>query len=472
MGAPGRELPSGRAGDLVAVWRRVFALAWPVMAEQTTRTLMRTVDVLVVGLFSPAAVAAVGLADLYARFPLRIGLGLGGGAIALSGQDTGSGATANRDEAVTQALLLGALAGLPFALFGLLLARPAIALLGASADVARPGGTYLAVVFTTAPARHVALIGARSLQGTGDTRTPMYVNVVTNLLNAAGSVVLGLGLLGVPRLGVFGVGLSTAGANVVTASVLLVAIAVPAGRLGGPWTAASLVRPRSSTIARQLVAVSLPRIGEGLTATLAAFPFNALLLGFGTEVNAAFQIGRRAYQQVTGPLSRGYAVAANVLVGQPLGAGDPEGARFNGWAVAALGLATVGVVGFGLALAAEPFVALFTDDPATLGYAVAFARTYGASAPFLVSFVTLSGALQGGSDTRVPFLARLTGTFGFLLGYSYLVGVVLGYGPAGAYAGIALSYVWMALVVAAGFRWGDWATRAADMMAERGSTAD
>lgn len=77
---------------LKAVWKRIFGLAWPVMAEQTFRTLMRTVDIIIAALISPAAVVAIGLADLYARFPLRIGLGMGGGAIALSSQDTGSGA--------------------------------------------------------------------------------------------------------------------------------------------------------------------------------------------------------------------------------------------------------------------------------------------------------------------------------------------------------------------------------------------
>jgi putative MATE family efflux protein len=469
MGAEGTETERTRE-RLVGVWRRVLSLSWPVMAEQTTRTLMRTVDVFVTGLLSPAAVAAVGLADLYARFPLRIGLGLGGGAIALSSQDTGRGADANRDEAVTQALVLGVLTGIPFVAFGLLFGRQAIALLGAPPRVARMGGTYLGVILATAPARHVALIGARSLQGTGDTRTPMYVNVVANVLNVVGSVALGLGSFGVPDPGVIGVGLATAGANVFTACVLVVTIAVPSGRFGGPWTAASFVRPRNPVIARQLVAVSLPRIGEGLVATLAEFPFNALLLGFGTAVNAAFQIGRRAYQQVTGPLSRGYAVAANVVVGQPLGRGDPGRARLNGWAVCALGLLTVGAVGVLVALLARPFVALFTDDPATLGYAADFARTYGFAAPFLVGFTVLSGALQGASDTRTPFRARVVGTFGGLLGVSYLLGVVLGYGVLGAYVGIAASYVAMALLVVVGFRRGDWATRAATMLDERSGT--
>ena len=461
---------TGTRERLLGVWRRVLSLAWPVMAEQTTRTLMRTVDVFVTGLFSPAAVAAVGLADLYARFPLRIGLGLGGGAIALSSQDTGRGADATRDEAVTQALVLGALAGIPFVAFGLLFGRQAIALLGAPLRVARMGGTYLAVILATAPARHVALIAARSLQGSGDTRTPMYVNVVANVLNVVGSVALGLGTFGAPELEAVGVGLATAGANVFTACVLVVAIAVPSGRFGGPWTAASFVRPRNPTIARQLVAVSLPRIGEGLVATLAEFPLNALLLGFGTAVNAAFQIGRRAYQQVTGPLSRGYAVAANVVVGQPLGEGEPERARFNGWAVCALGLLTVGAVGILVALFATPFVSLFTDDPTTLGYAAGFARTYGLVAPFYAFFVVLSGALQGASDTRTPFFARLVGTFGGLLGLSYLLGVGLDYGVFGVHVGIAASYTAMAVIVAVGFRRGDWAARATTMLDERSGT--
>ncbi|MFW6045507.1 MAG: MATE family efflux transporter, partial [Natronomonas sp.] len=69
---------------LLSIWRRTVTLGWPIAVQQTLNTLMRTVDIVVTGLFSPAAVAAVGLADLYAQVPLRVGLGLGTGAIALS----------------------------------------------------------------------------------------------------------------------------------------------------------------------------------------------------------------------------------------------------------------------------------------------------------------------------------------------------------------------------------------------------
>jgi len=456
---------------LFDVWRRVLSLSWPMMVEQVTRTGMRTTDVFVTALFSPIAVAAIGLADLYARFPLRIGLGLGTGAIALSSQDTGAEAEATRDEAITQALIVGALAGVPFVALGFLLGEPAIALLGEwgdpedVAEVAELGGTYLAIVFATAPARHVSLIAARSLQGTGDTTTPMYVNVVSNLLNVALSLVLGLGLLGAPRLEIVGVGLATAFGNVFTATALLAVLAVG-------WSDAGLCRPRRLVIAKQLLVVSAPKIAEGLIATVVEFPFNALLLAFGTPVNAGYQIGRRVFQQVTSPLSRGLHVAASVVVGQSLGAGRPDDARFEGWATTALGVLVVGTFGLALVLTAEPIVAVFTDDAATAGHAVAFVRAFGLAAPLTVSLVVLSGALQGASETRTPFLARTTGMLVVYLGGSAVGGVLLGLGPLAVYVAVAAWNAWALAIVGWGFARGEWAERAATMMADRGSIED
>jgi MATE family multidrug resistance protein len=493
------------------VWRRVFALSWPISIEQIVRTGMRTTDVFVTAAFSPAAVAAIGLADLYARFPLRVGLGLGGGAIALSSQDTGAAAgdeaaseeatvdeapasderagdrngtpaddetntesiagddlsavdraELNRDEAVTQAVLLSALAGIPFVAFGVLFGREAIAILGAPPNVARVGGTYLAIIFATAPARIVGLTAARALQGTGDTRTPMVVNVAGNLINIAGSLVLGLGLFGVESYRVVGVGVATAVGNVFIAVVLCTLILSASTEVG-------FVRPRSAVVGRQLVAVSLPRVVEGLSNTLANFPFNALLLAFGTNVNAAYQIGLRIYQQLTGPLSRGYNVAASIVVGQALGEGEPLAARGNGWATAALGLVTVGTVGALIYASAPTLVHLFTTESSTAPVAIGFTRAFGIAAPFLVTFVVVSGALQGASDTRTPLVARIVSLLCFYLGFSYLASVHLDWGVLGIQTGIVLHYASAATIVTAGWHYGNWADRASAMLTERGS---
>jgi putative MATE family efflux protein len=447
------------------VWRRVLNLAWPVMVEQTSQTLMRTTDVFITAIFSPAAVVAIGLSDLYSQFPLRIGLGLGNATIALSSQDTGRGASAGRDETTTQALLLGFLLGVPIAVVGVLFGDRLIALLGATPAVVELGGIYLAIILATAPARHVGLVGGKVLQGTGDTRTPMYITLFSNLLNISGSVILGLGLFGAPELGVVGVGVSTAAANIVSAFLFLLVISGSLGSVGLTW-------PTNPVVIRQLVNVGAPNTAEGFAVALARFPFNALLLVFGTEVNAGYQIGRRVYQQITAPLSRAYRVTASIACGQALGEGDPETARFEGLAVVTLGIISVGAVGIVLVVAAEPLARLFTDDDVTVRYSVGFIRAYGVAAIPFVVFISLSGSLQGAGETRLPLFARVTGLFLFFLGFSYLAGITLGYGLSGVYLGVVLSYVWMAVVLIWAFNRSDWAGRAAHMIEARKAIGD
>jgi len=258
--------------------------------------------------------------------------------------------------------------GLPLLLVGLTVSGPLIALLGAEPAVVEMGGRYLALVFAAAPMRIVGLVGARSLQGTGDTRTPMVVNGGANVTNIAATVGLGLGLGPFPNLGIVGVGLATAVSRTVEAVAITAAVASPR------TTPPSFARPRSLTVTRQLVAVSLPNIAEGLSTSLANFPFNALLLTFGTDVTAAYHISRRAYQQFSGPLYRSYSVAASIVVGQLLGEGDPDEARFAGLAITALSVLTLGVAGVVLVAGARPIAGLFTGDPATLEHATAFTQ--------------------------------------------------------------------------------------------------
>lgn len=424
---------------------------------------MRTTDVIVAGFFSPAAVAAVGLADVYARLPARIGSGVGDGAIALSSQDTGSGAVGNRNEAVTQALLIGFIVSVPFILFGLALNEWAIAVLGAESEVVRIGALYLLVILLSSPARHTVLIAARAIQGTGDTRSPMVIRSGANVINILGTATLAFGVGPAPELGIVGIAVATAGANYLEALSFLWLIT-------SSWSVLEYVRPTDPIIGKQLVLISLPRIAEGLTELVAEFPFNAILLVFGTEVNAAYHIGRRMYQQIAAPLSRGYGIATNIIVGQTLGEGEIAEAKRNGWTISALAMVTVGGLGVVLFFVAEWFVLLFTRDPATVAYAADFARAYALSTILIALYVVLAGALRGGSETRMPFFAKLSGTFIFLLGTTWVFGLHLKYGVMAAYAGIVADYTWRNVVLCAYYAWGGWLERGAGMMADRGST--
>lgn len=447
---------------LLAKWREIIDLGWPITVQTAVRTGMRTTDLLVTGTFGPAAIAALGLANLYARVALFTGIGIGTGALSLGSQDTGSGADANRNEAITQALVLGFLVGIPLAAFAFVFPRPALSIFGASADVIALGVPYLTIVLGTAPARHVTLVGEKALQGTGDTMTPMYIRGGSNVANILGTVGLGLGVGPLPRLEVVGVALSTAGANVLAGLAVV-------GFMLSSRTDVILVRPRDPVITKQIVTVGAPRTVQGLSRTAASFPLSAILVGFSVEVYAAYQVGRRVAQQLTGPLARSLNVVSSIQIGQAIGAQEIEEVRFNTAALASFGLLTTAVLSTGVFVWSESLAGFFGDDQATLAAATVFIQVFAVAAVLRTLARIYAGALQGGSDTTKPFYAELLGGTGLLLVVTYVGGVLLGYGVLAAYAGIVLSGAVRLALLFGWYRGTGWLDAALDGMETRGS---
>lgn len=427
---------------------------------------MRTTDLLVTGLISPAAISAIGIANLYTQFPLFLGIGLGSGSMALTSQDTGRGSTASRDRAISTACAMGGILGIPLALLGLTFAGEAMALLGPPTEVVRAGSLYLGVVMLTAPARHITLIVARALQGTGDTMTPMYIRGAANALNIAGTVGLGLGVGPAPRLGVLGVGLATAGANVLAASLALAVLL-------SDRTDITLVSPNDLRIAIQLVTIAAPRAVQGFSRTIIEFPLNAILLTFGVNVNAGYHVSRRVFQQVNAPIARSFSVVASILVGQAVGTRDMSEAEFLGRSTALLGVCVSIVIGTAMYLAATPLAFVFSEDTGTVSAAAFFIQAFAVAIPFTMLFRVFSGALEGGSETRVPFLSDLTGLVVFMLALPYVGSIVLGYGIAVVGTGIVAYNVWRATLVGFWFNRDGWIDRAGRMMDARdGASGD
>lgn len=114
-------------------------------------------------------------------------------------------------------------------------------------------------------------------------------------------------------------------------------------------------------------------------------------------------------------------------------------------------------------------VQLFTRDPTTLGFGIEFARAYAIAMAAIAGYTILAGALPGGSETLSPFIAKMTGAFGLLLGITYVGGVALEFGVIAAYVAIVADFVWRAGFVAVVFSRRRWLTRGQRLLIDRGS---
>lgn len=448
------------------IWKEAFVLGWPIMLNHIFTTAMRTTDMILMGFFGPAAVTAVGLGDVWERIVLRIGLGLGTGSISLISQETGTGtkkAKENADEILSQVIFASIIIGIPFILIGWLIPDSLIRVLGAAPEVIKLGAQYILIIFSASPFRILALISARALQGTGDTRTPMVVEVISNIVNIVLSVILALGIGPVPEYGVIGVGVGTFIAKTLSALIYLFIFL-------GKRSKFDLQMPSKDwdlTIIKQLFQVSMPKILQGLYQSLINFPFNSLVLMFGTEAAAAYHISLRIHHQIIAPLFRSYYTVTTIFGGQKLGAGKPEESKKSTIAMILLAFITIGFLAVILFFTAPFFIKIFTDDPETISFGVRFLRALSIGGPIFTIYGVLAGLLNGAGNTKTALFGNLFSQTIFKLGLSYLLSMIFNLGVLGILIGLVLDFAVRALWVGWKYLKGDWVEEAGKMIDER-----
>jgi len=148
--------------------------------------------------------------------------------------------------------------------------------------------------------------------------------------------------------------------------------------------------------------------------------------------------------------------AAATMVGQALGAKDPERAERAVWRTGFYNLAFLGSVGVLFVLAAGPIVGLFTREAAVAAYAASCLRYVASGFVFYAFGMVLVAAFNGAGDTRTPTLLNLAIFWAFEIPLAWLLAHPLGMGPRGAFIAIAVAFSVMAVVSAVLFRRGTW----------------
>ncbi|TDO72695.1 putative MATE family efflux protein [Halanaerobium saccharolyticum] len=448
------------------LWKEAFILAWPVMLNHIFVTAMRTTDMILMGYFGPAAVTAVGLGDVWESIILRIGLGLGSGSISLISQESGTNtaaAKANKDLVLSQVIFVSLIIGIPFIFIALFFAEQMIALLGAAPKVIELGAQYLMIIFAAAPFRITSIIAARALQGSGDTRTPMVVEVISNIINILVSVGLALGIGFLPEIGVPGVGIGTFTAKTLSAVIFILIFLSSKSEF-------NLINPIKNwnfILIKQLFKVSAPKITEGLYQSLITFPFNSILLLFGTEAAAAYHIARRIFQQLIAPMHRSYYTVTAILSGQKIGAARVEESKKTVEAMLILTVVSIGSFSLLIFFSSPYLVRLFGDNPETLQIAVRFLKALSIGGPLITIYGVLAGHLNGAGNTKSALYGNLISQTLLKLGLSYLLGVYFNLGLLGILIALPADFFGRALWVGRKYLGNDWIAEADLMISER-----
>ncbi|MFB6187989.1 MAG: MATE family efflux transporter [Halobacteriaceae archaeon] len=382
-----------------------FDLALPAMITGGMRTLLRTADFFMVSIAAgEVAVAALEFGFQYYFIPFGLALALTSGTISVVSRFKGAEQHDMADFSIKQSLWLSILLAIPITAGTWLFAEPMIGILTQNQEVIAKGAIYLKILMASVVFRFWSMIAARALAGAGDTRTPMYVRLVTLPTNIILNALLIFGLGPFPPLGIAGAALGTAIANTLAASIFFGVL------VSGRWNVQIHLGGKQWDweIATEIVRVALPLAGTRITRTLGRFPFLFVLGVLGTEIVAAYAISRRVMLLAMMP-AWGYSTASSTLVGQSIGAGNDKEATNYGWQTMRIALITQLLIASILFIAAVPIANLFQTQH--LDLTVTFIRLFGIGvAAFSVSR-TMRGALRGAGDTRWPFYGGLIATY-------------------------------------------------------------
>lgn len=433
--------------------RNILRMVWPATIEAVLQMLVGIVATGMVGRIGAEAVAAVGLSSRITQIIWAIFSAIGTGTTVLIARAIGSRNLAAAQRTARQALLLGSSLVISLTVAIWILAEPILAtLFDPEPELLQSAYVFLRLAVWGMPFMAVMQVVGAILRGSGNTRTPMLVAFVVNVLNVILNFILIYGFLGVPPLGMQGAALSMCLSQMIGAVLALYVLTRPTLSIG------LRLRQRwqvDLAEIKRILVVGVPAAFESLFWQAATIILMGLIVEFGTEALAAHQLGLNAESLSYMPMA-GFGIAATAFVGQSLGARDRVLAERYVREISKWGIALTCVTGGALIVFPTQILSQLTKEPEVIRLGAIYLRMMGwVQLPQLISGI-LNGALRGAGDTRAPMFIGGLGLWGIRLPLSFVFSKGLGMGIVGVWLAMVIDLVVRFLLSAWRYRQGKW----------------
>jgi putative MATE family efflux protein len=376
----------------------------------------------------------------------------------------GAGDEAKVDRTVYQAFLTAiGLSIFVLAPVGYLLAPYLLDLVNAKPAVKAEALPFLRIMFLFSSGMLVFFMLGGALRSAGDAKTPMRLGITMTLLNIALNVVLIRGFGPIPAFGTKGAAMGT------TMASGIVAIYALSKLVRGGWVVSfprgESLRP-DWTIIASLFRFGLPTGIQGIAMNVGG----VLMLSFigslaqGAAAQAAFAVSYGQLFSFVTWTSVGLLGAAATVVGQNIGAGQPDRARDAVYVAARIGLAGAAFLGLFYFFLPRQLLAVFgLNEPAVVEIGTQLLRVLSVSGLFISVGITFTGGLQGSGDTKSPLYISLISQVAIPLGICFLIRATGTLQPIHIWLAILSGHIARCLLSVLRFNQGKWRTIAVDI---------
>ncbi|SOC21915.1 putative MATE family efflux protein [Ureibacillus xyleni] len=428
----------------------IIILAIPAVIENFFQTVLGFVDTYFVSKISLSAVSAVGVTNAILAIYFALFMAIGVASNVRIANFLGANLPEKARHISQQSIVIAILFGLFTGVLTLIFAEPLLKLMGIKSDVLELGALYFRIVGIPSIFMSLMFVLSAILRGAGDTKSPMYVSIIINILNAILDYVLIFGLLFIPEMGIIGVGLATVISRLIGSLLLLYFInksKVLAFRRDY-W------KPDKVHLL-ELTTLGAPAAGERLLMRAGQIVYFGFIVALGTNAFAAHQIASNVevFSYMTG---YGFATAATILVGQQIGAGRYDEAKRYAKLSTFLGLGLMTLLGVMLFFLGDWAGSFFTQDDAVIKDIGTALKISGVFQPFLAILLILTGAFQGANNTKFPMYLTAIGMWAIRTVLVYVLAITLEWGLAGVWIAIGIDIVFRSIVLVVRFQRNKW----------------
>jgi putative MATE family efflux protein len=431
--------------------RSILLLAIPMVLEMVLESLFAVVDVFWVGRIGANAVATVGITEALISLVFAIGLGLSMSTTAMVARRIGEKDPEDAAIAGVQAIVLGLAISLVLGVPAGIFAPRLLALMGASPAIVASGSGYARIALGGCGAIVMLFLNNAIFRGAGDAAIAMRLLWVSNIINLILDPCLIFGLGPFPRMGVTGAALATFTGRSIGVLYQFWRLARGTERLR---PLAYHLRLNLRVMLR-LLRVSLSGILQFAIGHVSWILLVRIVAMFGAASVAGYTVAIRIVVFFILP-SWGLSNAAATLVGQNLGAKQPDRAAQAVWRTGFYNMLFLGGIGVFFAVFATPVVRLFVDDPAVIPIAAVALRTFACGNVGYAYGMVMLQAFNGAGDTWTPTVVNFFGFWVLELPLAWALAVTLGMHAEGAFLAIVLSECAMAVAGVVLFRRGHW----------------
>jgi len=433
------------------IGRAVILLAVPMVLETAMESIFAVVDVFFVSRLGETAVATVGLTESILTLIYTLALGLSIGVTALVARRIGEHDPDAAARTAVQAILLGVLVATAVGTAGALWAPDLLQLMGASDEVIAQGAPYTRVMLGGCVTVLLLFLINAAFRGAGDAVIAMRVLWIANGINICLDPVLIFGLGPFPEMGVQGAAVAT---NIGRGTAVVMQFWMLA-RAGGRLSVRAEHVVMLPALMWRLIRLSATGTFQVFIGMASWIGLIRILASFGDSVLAGYTIGIRLIVFALLP-SWGMSNAAATLVGQNLGANQPERAERSVWIAGFYNMIFLGLIGLGFFFSAPWLIAIFTSDPEPLSWGIQCLRIVSCGFIFYAYGMVLTQSFNGAGDPWTPTWINLFCFWVFELPFAWFSAYRLGWGPTGVFIAMTVSFSALAIVSAFFFRRGRW----------------